>query len=87
MLRATNRHPWRPAHIHFVISAGGYETVTTHIFDSTDAYLDSDTVFGVKESLIQDFVQHDTPNEMSRRFGVEPPFCTATFDFVLKPVQ
>ena len=54
MLRATNRHPWRPAHIHFVVSAKGYERVTTHIFDGTDPYLDSDTVFAVKDSLILD---------------------------------
>ena len=49
MLRATGRHPWRPAHIHFVVSAEGYEAVTTHIFDSADEYLASDAVFAVKE--------------------------------------
>jgi len=49
MLSATNRHPWRPAHIHFVVSAEGYEPVTTHIFDDADPYLESDTVFAVKD--------------------------------------
>ena len=39
MLKATGRHPWRPAHIHFVVSADGYEPVTTHIFDRRDPYL------------------------------------------------
>ena len=48
MLRATGRHPWRPAHIHFVVSADGYEPVTTQIFDRTDEYLGSDAVFAVK---------------------------------------
>ena len=61
MLRATGRHPWRPAHIHFVVSAEGYEPVTTHIFDRTDEYLGSDAVFAVKDSLICDFVRHDSP--------------------------
>ena len=49
MLQATGRHPWRPAHIHFVVSADGYEPVTTHIFDRTDPYLASDAVFAVKD--------------------------------------
>ncbi len=85
MLRATKRHPWRPAHIHFVVSAEGYERVTTHIFDDTDPYLDSDTVFAVKDSLICTFQRHDARDEDAERFELEPPFCTAEFDFVLKP--
>jgi hydroxyquinol 1,2-dioxygenase len=48
MLKATGRHPWRPAHIHFVVMADGYEAVTTHIFDRTDPYLESDAVFAVE---------------------------------------
>jgi protocatechuate 3,4-dioxygenase beta subunit len=87
MLDATNRHPWRPAHIHFVVSADGYEPVTTHIFDEVDEYLESDTVFAVKESLITKFIRHDTHDDLAERFGIAPPFCTTTFDFVLKPVQ
>jgi len=85
MLRATNRHPWRPAHVHFVVSADGYERVTTHLFDDVDPYLDSDTVFAVKDSLICTFLQHDTRDETAERLGIAPPFCTAHFDFVLKP--
>jgi protocatechuate 3,4-dioxygenase beta subunit len=85
MLQATNRHPWRPAHIHFVVSAHGYEPVTTHIFDDIDEYLQSDTVFAVKESLICRFDVHDVLDEASKRFGTVPPFCTTSFDFVLKP--
>jgi hydroxyquinol 1,2-dioxygenase len=85
LLQAANRHPWRPAHVHFVVSASGYEPVTTHIFDSIDPYLDSDTVFAVKDSLICTFVEHDTLDEDGERFGIEPPFCTAQFDFVLQP--
>ena len=85
MLRATNRHPWRPAHIHFVVSADGYERVTTHIFDEADPYLDSDTVFAVKDSLICAFARHDARDEDAQRTGLEPPFWTAQFDFVLEP--
>lgn len=88
MLTATGRHPWRPAHIHFVVSADGYEPVTTHIFDSVDNYLDSDTVFGVKDSLITKFERHDTVDEDSKRFHIDPPFCTTYWEFVLqKPLS
>ncbi|HEX4281326.1 MAG TPA: dioxygenase, partial [Solirubrobacteraceae bacterium] len=41
MLEATGRHPWRPAHIHIIVRAPGYKTVTTHVFDATSEYLDS----------------------------------------------
>jgi hydroxyquinol 1,2-dioxygenase len=57
MLRATNRHPWRPAHLHFMIKAPGYETLITHVFRNGDRYLDSDAVFGVRESLVVDWVE------------------------------
>jgi hydroxyquinol 1,2-dioxygenase len=83
MLKATNRHPWRPAHVHFVVSADGYQPVTTHLFDSVDQYLDGDAVFGVKNSLIIDFKEHITQDEAAKRFGAEAPFCTCEFDFIL----
>jgi hydroxyquinol 1,2-dioxygenase len=85
MLRATGGHPWRPAHIHFVVSAEGYEPVTTHIFDRADEYLESDAVFAVKDSLICDFVRHEVADDAeAARLGVMPPFYTARFDFRLK---
>jgi hydroxyquinol 1,2-dioxygenase len=52
MLVATGRHPWRPAHLHFMIKASGHETLVTHLFRDGDPYLDSDVVFGVRNSLI-----------------------------------
>jgi hydroxyquinol 1,2-dioxygenase len=83
MLRATGRHPWRPAHIHFVVSAEGYEPVTTHIFKRGDEYLGSDAVFAVKDSLICDFVRHDRADDDAARLGIEPPYYTVEFDFCL----
>jgi len=55
MLRSVNRHEWRAAHIHAIVEATGFRSVTTHIFDKESKYLDSDTVFGVKGSLIKTF--------------------------------
>lgn len=52
LLESLGRHPYRPAHMHYMITAPGYRRLVTHTFVSGDDYLDSDTVFGVKESLI-----------------------------------
>ena len=56
LLQATGRHQWRAAHIHLKATADGFTPLTTHIFDRASDYLDSDTVFGVKDSLIEEFV-------------------------------
>jgi hydroxyquinol 1,2-dioxygenase len=85
MLKATGGHPWRPAHIHFVVSAEGYEPVTTHIFDRTDPYLESDAVFAVKDSLICDFTRHEQADAETRDLGIAGPFYRAHFDFRLAP--
>lgn len=52
LLTAMGRHPYRPAHIHFLLSAPGYRTLVTHLFIADDPYLQSDAVFGVKPSLV-----------------------------------
>jgi catechol 1,2-dioxygenase len=87
MLKATGRHPWRPAHIHFVVSADAYEPVTTHIFDRTDPYLQSDAVFAVKDSLICDFARHEESEGEAERLGITGPFYTTEFDFHLTPAS
>jgi hydroxyquinol 1,2-dioxygenase len=76
MLLASGRHPWRPAHLHFMISAPGHERLITHLFRAGDPYLDSDVVFGVRSSLIGNFVRHD---------GGGTPYFTLDQDFVLAP--
>lgn len=83
LLRATNRHAWRPAHVHFKVTAAGYRPLTTHLFDDGDEFLDSDAVFGVKDSLICQFALHSARDEDAKKFGIDPPFCTAEYDFVL----
>jgi len=55
LLRGAGRHNWRAAHIHAIVSAPGRRSVTTHIFDADNPYLDSDAVFGVKDSLVRPF--------------------------------
>ncbi|MBI3970820.1 MAG: hypothetical protein HY332_05985 [Chloroflexi bacterium] len=85
MLRALGRDPYRPAHIHFVVSAPRHAAVTTHLFVKGDAYLDSDAVFGTKESLVVDFVRRNAPEE-AKKHGARTPCYTVEYDFVLRRV-
>jgi hydroxyquinol 1,2-dioxygenase len=73
LLEATHRHPWRPAHLHFKIDAPGYEPLITHVFRSGDRYLDSDAVFGVRQSLIADWTpQADCNYLLNYNFVLNP---------------
>ncbi|MBN9425710.1 MAG: hydroxyquinol 1,2-dioxygenase, partial [Burkholderiales bacterium] len=86
MLEALGRHHWRPAHLHFLITAPGYERLITHVFRDGDRYLDSDAVFGVRSSLIADWVEHPPgvgPDGSEQR----EPYYTLNFDFVLNPAS
>jgi hydroxyquinol 1,2-dioxygenase len=84
LLRALGRHPFRPAHIHLLVSAEGFVPVTTHLFVKGDKYLDSDAVFGTKDSLVVNFVYHDSTQEAAH-YNVSAPFYTVEYNFVLKP--
>ena len=82
LLRACGRRPMRPAHIHFWIKADGYKQLITHIFVEGDPHLDSDAVFGVKESLIYNF-QLNHSNEDAVRWQIKSPFYEVVYDFKL----
>jgi catechol 1,2-dioxygenase len=84
MLAATGRHPWRPAHIHLIVRAPGYRTLTTHVFDSAGEYLDSDAVFAVKGSLLREFVPRaaEDPETPS---GIDGTWYSVENDLVLAP--
>lgn len=82
LLLALGRHPYRPAHIHFIIEADGFETLTTHIFDPDDPYIDSDAVFGVKASLLAEFKKLDDPKRAAE-LEFAGPFWAVERDFVL----
>lgn len=85
MLDAVERHPWRPAHIHMIVTAPGYQRLQTHIFDSASKYLDSDAVFAVKQSLLREF-QPRTPDDPQTPAGVTGPWCLVENDLVLESV-
>ena len=83
MLKAQERHPWRPAHVHFMIEAPDHEKLTTHVFVNGDQYLDSDAVFGVKDSLVADFIRHDGGTAPDGQ-TMDGPFFTLEYDFALQ---
>ena len=75
LLEATRRHPYRPAHVHFLVTAPGHRPLTTYIFVAGSPYIESDAVFAVKKSLITEFTPADDPDQPAR----------AHFDIVLQP--
>lgn len=83
MLEALGRHPWRPAHLHFMITADGCEQLVTHVFRKDGNYLDSDAVFGVRPSLIADWLEHEAGSTTPEGQTFDEPFYTLKFDFVL----
>jgi catechol 1,2-dioxygenase len=85
MLDATHRHPWRPAHIHMIVTAPSYQRLQTHIFDSASPYLDSDAVFAVKRSLIREFAPRSADDPDTPR-SVNGQWCVVDNDIVLEPV-
>jgi len=86
LLAATARHAYRPAHLHFIVTAPGYRPVTTHVFVADSPYLDSDAVFGVKESLVRDVPEVDDPARAAE-VGLPNPFRTLTFDLTLRRLE
>jgi len=85
MLEALGRHPWRPAHLHFMIVAPGYERLITHLFREGGDYLDSDAVFGVRSTLVSDWVRHE-PGRTPDGGHCESPYHEIQYDFILHPV-
>lgn len=75
MLGHLGRHPFRPAHMHFLVTAPGFQKLVTHTFVGDDKYIGSDTVFGVKQTLVAPF-EHVRDGDIVWR---------SPFDFVLTP--
>jgi hydroxyquinol 1,2-dioxygenase len=84
MLATTGRHPWRPAHIHLIVRAEGYQTLVTHVFDSESDYLDSDAVFAVKPSLVRTFERRGA-DDPERPSTVDGEWCSLECTLTLAP--
>jgi hydroxyquinol 1,2-dioxygenase len=86
MIEATGRHPYRPAHVHFMIGAPGHETLITHVFAADSPYLDSDAVFGVKSALVAP-VSHEAAGVAPDGRVMVKPWRKLSYDFGLKLVE
>jgi protocatechuate 3,4-dioxygenase beta subunit len=84
LISATKRHPMRPAHVHFLVKAQGFEPLVTHVFIEGDEYLASDAVFGVKDELVARVERHDKPVMPDGTPG-SGPWHLMTYDFQMKP--
>jgi hydroxyquinol 1,2-dioxygenase len=84
VVRATGNHHMRPAHMHAIVSAPGYQQVITHIFVEGDPHLDGDAVFAVKNSLIGQYTKIDDA-ALAHKLGLTNPFEKLEFDFRLAP--
>jgi hydroxyquinol 1,2-dioxygenase len=80
LIRAQGRHGMRPAHVHFLVGAPGFRSITTAFYLQDDTYIESDTVFGVTESLIRQIKQDDPSSPM-------PNLPSVRFDFTLGSVS
>jgi protocatechuate 3,4-dioxygenase beta subunit len=82
LLRAQGRHPYRPAHLHFLAFKSAYKTLITQVFVDDDEHLESDVVFGVTRHLIGDFRRgHGTPPSPD----VKGPWYRLDYEFVMEP--
>ncbi|ABD07951.1 Intradiol ring-cleavage dioxygenase [Rhodopseudomonas palustris HaA2] len=84
LILASQRHPMRPAHVHFLVDAPGYEPLITHVFIEGDKYLESDAVFGVKDDLISTIELRDDAVMPDGR-AASGPWHLMTYEFRLKP--
>jgi hydroxyquinol 1,2-dioxygenase len=84
LIRATGNHHMRPAHMHAIVSAPGYQPVITHVFVEGDKYLDQDAVFAVKDSLVAKYKKVNDAAE-AKRLGMPSPFLKLEWDFKLAP--
>lgn len=86
LLEAAGRHPWRPSHLHYIVTASGHKTLVTEVFPDDDPYLDEDTVFGVRDDLVMTYYEReadDFPKGMELSGIVNEPFLHVKFDLVL----
>ncbi len=84
LLRAGNRHAWRPAHFHYIISAPGMSAITTELFFENAEYVDNDAVFGVRRSLIAKIQPARKVEELGYTLE-KTPDAVVGYDFVLAP--
>ena len=82
LVRATRRHNYRPAHLHFMVYKAGFKTLISQVYSPDDPHIDSDVQFGVTRALIANYVRHDEP---SSELGFAAPWYSLDQHFTLEP--
>jgi protocatechuate 3,4-dioxygenase beta subunit len=82
LVRATRRHNFRPAHLHFMVYKPGFKTLISQIYSPDDPHIDSDVQFGVTRALIGNYMRHDDP---SSEWGFVAPWYSLDQRFTLEP--
>lgn len=83
LLKAQDRHPMRPAHLHALIFKPGFKVLISQVYDSNDPHIESDVQFGVTKALLGDFVRHDEPHPVEP--GVSAPWYSLDYTYVMEP--
>lgn len=83
LLKAQNRHPYRPAHLHALVFKPGYKVLISQVYDPGDPHIDSDVQFGVTKALLGDYVRHDTPHPSDPE--VAAPWYSLDYTYVMEP--
>lgn len=83
LLKAQDRHPYRPAHLHALIVKPGFKVLISQVYDSADPHIDSDVQFGVTRALVRDFVRHDEPHPSDAT--VRAPWYALDYVYVMEP--
>ena len=84
LLRAGDRHAWRPAHLHYIVRSPGMNSITTEVFFENAEYIDNDAVFGVRKSLIAKVGPAKDVEALGYDLAQKPD-AVCTFDFILAP--
>ena len=84
LIRGTTNNHMRPAHMHAIVSAPGYQSVITHVFVEGDPHLDADAVYAVKDSLVAKYKKVNSAEE-AKKLGMPNPFLKLNWDFKLSP--
>lgn len=83
LLKAQNRHPYRPAHLHALVFKPGFKALISQVYDPADPHIDDDVQFGVTRALIGDFIRHDEPHPTEP--GVAVPWYSLDYVYVMEP--
>ncbi|WP_158817773.1 dioxygenase [Methylocapsa sp. S129] len=83
LLKAQNRHPYRPAHLHALIVKPGFKVLISQVYDPEDPHIDTDPQFGVTKALLGDYLRHDAPHPSDAR--IRSPWYSLDYTYVMEP--